>query len=138
MADKNFLELQTQLADIEDQLQMARRYYNGTIGLILLTFYCHAESNLHFNQRCSSRVKGTIRAVHVKLQNGGAVEGDIFHKSLSIDEDSLFEGSSRRVRIQRTYRRALTPKLRIYVLPHRRSKGTPNTEARLRSGAPFT
>ena len=54
-ADKNFLELQTQLADIEDQLQMARRYYNGTIALILLNFYCHAESNLHFNQRCSSR-----------------------------------------------------------------------------------
>ena len=43
------------------------------------------------------RVKGTIRAVRVKLQNGGAVEGDIFHKSLSIDENSLFEGSSRRV-----------------------------------------
>jgi hypothetical protein len=43
------------------------------------------------------RVKGTIRAVHVKLQNGGAVEGDIFHRSLSIDENSQFEGSSRRV-----------------------------------------
>ena len=43
------------------------------------------------------RVKGTIRAVHVKLQNGGAVEGDIFHRSLSVDENSLFEGSSRRV-----------------------------------------
>jgi hypothetical protein len=43
------------------------------------------------------RVKGTIRAVRVKLQNGGAVEGDIFHRSLSIDENSLFEGSSRRV-----------------------------------------
>jgi len=43
------------------------------------------------------RVKGTIRAVRVKLQNGGAVEGDIFHKSLSIDENSQFEGSSRRV-----------------------------------------
>ena len=45
---------------------------------------------------CGS-VKGTIHAVHVKLQNGGAVEGEIFHKSLSIDESSLFEGSSRRV-----------------------------------------
>jgi len=42
-------------------------------------------------------VKGTIHAVRVKLQNGGAVEGDIFHKSLSIDENSQFEGSSRRV-----------------------------------------
>jgi cytoskeletal protein CcmA (bactofilin family) len=43
------------------------------------------------------RVKGTIRAVRVKLQNGGAVEGDIFHRSLSIDENSLLEGSSRRL-----------------------------------------
>ena len=42
------------------------------------------------------RVKGTIRAVRVKLQSGGAVEGDIFHRSLSIDENSQFEGSSRR------------------------------------------
>ena len=30
-ADKNFLDLQHQLAEIEDQLQMARRYYNGTV-----------------------------------------------------------------------------------------------------------
>jgi LemA protein len=28
-ADQNFLELQRQLAEIEDQIQMARRYYNG-------------------------------------------------------------------------------------------------------------
>ena len=30
-ADKNFLDLQDQLAEIEDQIQMARRYYNGTV-----------------------------------------------------------------------------------------------------------
>jgi len=30
-ASANFLELQHQLADLEDQLQMARRYYNGTV-----------------------------------------------------------------------------------------------------------
>src|SRR5262245_1543065 len=30
-ADKNFLELQQQLAEIEDQIQMARRYYNGAV-----------------------------------------------------------------------------------------------------------
>jgi LemA protein len=30
-ANKNFLELQQQLATIEDQLQMARRYYNGSV-----------------------------------------------------------------------------------------------------------
>ena len=28
-ADKNFLKLQEQIAEIEDQLQMARRYFNG-------------------------------------------------------------------------------------------------------------
>jgi LemA protein len=30
-ANKNFLDLQHQLAEIEDQLQMARRYYNGAV-----------------------------------------------------------------------------------------------------------
>ena len=30
-ANTNFLELQQQLAEIEDHLQMARRYYNGTV-----------------------------------------------------------------------------------------------------------
>jgi LemA protein len=30
-ADGNFLKLQEQLADIEDQLQMARRYFNGAV-----------------------------------------------------------------------------------------------------------
>jgi len=30
-ADQNFLKLQEQLAEIEDNLQMARRYYNGSV-----------------------------------------------------------------------------------------------------------
>jgi LemA protein len=30
-ANQNFLALQNQIADLEDQLQMARRYYNGTV-----------------------------------------------------------------------------------------------------------
>jgi LemA protein len=30
-ADRNFLELQQQLAEVEDQIQMARRYYNGAV-----------------------------------------------------------------------------------------------------------
>jgi cytoskeletal protein CcmA (bactofilin family) len=42
------------------------------------------------------RVKGTIRALRVKLQATGAVEGDIFHRALSIEDTALFEGSSRR------------------------------------------
>jgi LemA protein len=32
-ADQNFLELQRQLADTENQLQFARRYYNGAVNL---------------------------------------------------------------------------------------------------------
>jgi cytoskeletal protein CcmA (bactofilin family) len=43
----------------------------------------------------SGTVKGTIRAARVILQ-GGNVEGDIFNRSLSIDEKSVFEGASRR------------------------------------------
>jgi cytoskeletal protein CcmA (bactofilin family) len=43
------------------------------------------------------RVKGTIRALRVKLQATGAVEGDIFHRALSVEDTALFEGSSRRV-----------------------------------------
>lgn len=31
LANKNFLRLQEQLAEIEDHLQMSRRYYNGTV-----------------------------------------------------------------------------------------------------------
>lgn len=30
-ANQNFLELQRSLSDIEDQIQLARRYYNGTV-----------------------------------------------------------------------------------------------------------
>tara|TARA_R110000868_G_scaffold340701_1_gene601408 strand:+ start:17048 stop:17623 length:576 start_codon:yes stop_codon:yes gene_type:complete len=30
-ADKTFIELQSTLAELEDQIQMARRYYNGTV-----------------------------------------------------------------------------------------------------------
>jgi LemA protein len=30
-ASQNFLELQKHLGELEDQLQLARRYYNGTV-----------------------------------------------------------------------------------------------------------
>ena len=30
-ANQNFLDLQTQLSEIEEQIQLARRYYNGTV-----------------------------------------------------------------------------------------------------------
>ncbi len=41
------------------------------------------------------RVKGNIHALRVKLQGTAVVEGDIFHRSLSIEENAWFEGCSR-------------------------------------------
>jgi len=53
--------------------------------------------NVVARETICGRVKGTMSADRVKLHSGGAVEGDIFHRSLSIVESSLFEGTSRRV-----------------------------------------
>ena len=44
----------------------------------------------------SGQVKGTIHANRVKLSSTAVVEGDIFHRSLSIEENARFEGSSKR------------------------------------------
>ena len=44
----------------------------------------------------SGRVKGTIHAVRVKLDNTAVVEGDIFHRLLAVEENAHFEGMSRR------------------------------------------
>jgi cytoskeletal protein CcmA (bactofilin family) len=41
-------------------------------------------------------IKGTIRANRVKLNDTGVVEGDIFHRTLAIEENARFEGTSRR------------------------------------------
>src|SRR5262249_56121677 len=42
------------------------------------------------------RLTGTIHATRVSLQSNAVVDGDIFHRVLSIDENARFEGSSRR------------------------------------------
>lgn len=42
------------------------------------------------------RVMGSIRGERVSLQNTSHVEGDVFHKSLSIEQGAYFEGKSRR------------------------------------------
>jgi Polymer-forming cytoskeletal len=57
---------------------------------------------------CGS-VKGAIRAVRVRLQNGGAVQGDIFHRWLAIDEISLLKDRRDGSRIQRRHRPAPIP-----------------------------
>src|SRR6516165_1458582 len=41
-------------------------------------------------------VKGTIHANRVKLNSTAVVEGDIFHRTLTIEENARFEGTSRR------------------------------------------
>jgi cytoskeletal protein CcmA (bactofilin family) len=41
------------------------------------------------------RVTGTIRATNVKLRGAAAVDGDIFHQSLLVEEDAVFDGLSR-------------------------------------------
>src|SRR5262249_59432435 len=42
------------------------------------------------------RVKGIIHANRVKLNSTAVVEGDIHHRSLAIEENARFEGSSKR------------------------------------------
>jgi cytoskeletal protein CcmA (bactofilin family) len=42
------------------------------------------------------QIKGTIHANRVKLNSTGIVEGDIFHRTLAIEENARFEGMSRR------------------------------------------
>src|SRR5262249_52430460 len=41
-------------------------------------------------------IKGIIHANRVKLNSSAVVEGDIFYRSLSIEENARFEGSSKR------------------------------------------
>ncbi len=41
-------------------------------------------------------VKGSIRGVRVTLQSTSKVDGDIFHKSIAIEQGAYFEGKSRR------------------------------------------
>jgi cytoskeletal protein CcmA (bactofilin family) len=43
----------------------------------------------------AGRVKGDIHALRVKLQGTAVVEGNIFHRLLSVDENARFEGCSR-------------------------------------------
>jgi cytoskeletal protein CcmA (bactofilin family) len=44
----------------------------------------------------NGHVKGTVRANRVRLGGTGVVEGDIFHRTLAIEENAHFEGTSRR------------------------------------------
>jgi cytoskeletal protein CcmA (bactofilin family) len=64
---------------------------------VLIGEGAHVEGNVIAQElTISGSVKGVIHAVRVKLRGTAKVEGDIFHRSLSIEENALFEGSSRR------------------------------------------
>jgi cytoskeletal protein CcmA (bactofilin family) len=41
-------------------------------------------------------VQGSIRGNHVTFQSASHIEGDVFHKSLAIEQGAFFEGKSRR------------------------------------------
>jgi cytoskeletal protein CcmA (bactofilin family) len=51
-------------------------------------------------------VAGSVRGNNVTLQSASRVEGDVFHRSLAIEEGAYFEGKSRRsqdpLSVQRT------------------------------------
>jgi len=44
----------------------------------------------------NGHVKGAVHANRVRLGRTGVVEGDIFHRTLAIEENARFEGMSRR------------------------------------------
>lgn len=54
----------------------------------------------------SGNVQGSIRGNHVTFQAASRVEGDVYHKSLTIEQGAYFEGKSRRsndpMTVQRT------------------------------------
>ena len=57
----------------------------------------------------SGQLKGTIHANRVRLNRTGVVEGDIFHRTLAIEENARFEGTSHRNEKRSIHRRAFKP-----------------------------
>lgn len=48
-ANQNFIDLQSQLAEVEDQIQMARRYYNGSVrnkNILIESFPSNQVANM--------------------------------------------------------------------------------------------
>jgi cytoskeletal protein CcmA (bactofilin family) len=58
----------------------------------------HVEGNVIAQETVIQGVfKGTIRANSVKLQSTAVVDGEIFNKSLTIEQNAQFEGVARRL-----------------------------------------
>jgi len=84
------------------------------IGRGALTIYGHVEGELRASTvviaegaemvgdvvaeelTVNGHFKGTIHANRVRLEGAGVVEGDISHRTLAIEENARFEGTSRR------------------------------------------
>ncbi|MHC4591732.1 MAG: LemA family protein [Planctomycetota bacterium] len=60
-ADQTYLELQKQLVEVEDQIQMARRYYNGTVR----NYDIRVES---FPSNIAARIFGFRRADYFEIE----------------------------------------------------------------------
>ena len=89
------------------------------------------------------KVKGTIHANRVKLNSTAVVEGDIFHRSLSIEENARFEGSSKRednaVDVPRTPLRRPAAQddlqTKVSIEGSRKSNGAPSHDGHPNAGA---
>jgi cytoskeletal protein CcmA (bactofilin family) len=79
-------------------------------------------------------VKGTIHANRVKLNSTAVVEGDIFHRTLAIEENARFEGTSRRnENTIDTPSRAQTNRTQLQAAStngHRKGNGSPDSLSR--------
>jgi len=75
------------------------------------------------------RVKGTVHANRVRLNGTAAVHGDIFHRSLAIEENARFEGSSRREDTAVEPSRAAATQPVVVHEGNRKPNGSPDREA---------
>lgn len=66
-SDKNFLDFQNEISDIEDHIQMARRYYNGTtrdLNISIESFPQNIIANkFNFNKRDFFEISEAYKAV---------------------------------------------------------------------------
>ena len=66
-ANQNFLNLQNQLGEIEEQIQLARRYYNGTVrnlNILIESFPSNIVAKMfHFTKRDYFEIEETDRSV---------------------------------------------------------------------------
>ena len=65
---------------------------------ILIGDGAHVEGNVTAHEvGINGAFKGTIRAHNVKLKGAAVIEGEVFSKSLTVEENVQFEGLSRRL-----------------------------------------